>query len=165
MKTPHHCPDCGLRAPPPPDGAPFVCSACLAATPARPPEGWPVEDRWVGPGRGRGVFASRDLAPTTLVERCWVMPIPPAEAETSLKMPVVNRYLFPWPGDRRAVISGAGLLYNFDRTEVTGRSPNLLCVVREGLSAIEFWTTRAVGRGEELTWDYQRAQVLRGPPK
>ena len=58
---------------------------------------------------------------------------------------------------RRCILSGEGLLYNFDRFDSTGREPNTQCVIRPGISAIEFRTLRPVVSGEELTWDYSRA--------
>lgn len=157
---PYVCPDCGLRSAAPPESSPFVCPSCLQAAAPRPPEGWPIEDRWVGPGRGRGVFALRALKSGEVVERCWVMPLTPEESQASGQMEVLRRYLFPWKGGVRAMVSGAGLLYNFDRADVTGRSPNVLCVLRHGISAIEFRTLRDVNRGEELSWDYQKATAL-----
>lgn len=86
------------------------------------------------------------------------MPLSPEESLTSLQMPILNRYLFPWVDKRRVIISGAGLLYNFDRGDVTGREANLECVLRCGISAVEFRALRDIREGEELTWDYQRAR-------
>jgi hypothetical protein len=105
------------------------------------------------------VYARDDLDKGQLVERCWVMPLTPEESLQSLSMPVVNRYLFPWVNGRRCIVSGEGLLYNFDRFDLTSREPNILCILREGLSAIEFRTMRQVRAGEELTWDYNRAVI------
>lgn len=160
------CPDCGLKSPDPGNEAqakaPFVCSECLKKAPLRPADGWPITGRWISKERCRGVFARSDIAKGALVERCWVMPLPPDESIQTVSMPVTNRYLFPWVDDQRCIVSGDGLLYNFDRMDVTGREPNVLCVLRQGLSAIEFRTLRLVRAGEELTWDYARAVVRTG---
>lgn len=157
------CPDCGLTLVTPKTDmesrAPVVCPECLAAATPEPDDGWPIVARWIGPGKGRGVFAKRALVAGETVERCWVMPLSAEESQQSLSMPVLNRYLFPWVGDLRVIISGEGLLYNFDRLEVTRRGANLECVLRQGISAIEFRALREVSPGEELTWDYQHARL------
>ena len=159
------CPDCGLRHPDPVNEAqakaPFVCTDCLARAALKPLEGWPTEPKWVSKERGRGVVARKDLAPGALIERCWVMPLPPEESLKSVQMPVLNRYLFPWVNNQRCLVSGDGLLYNFDRLDTTGREPNVQCVLRQGLSAIEFRALQPIKAGEELTWDYSRAVVRR----
>ena len=155
------CPDCGLKIPGPENSwqvkAAFVCPECLKKASPVPPGGWPVVPRWVSAERGRGVFAREDIDRGVTVERCWVMPLPPEESLASLQMPTLNRYLFPWVTGHRCIISGEGLLYNLDRFEVTHREPNIQCVLRQGISAIEFRTLRPVAAGEELTWDYSRA--------
>ena len=153
------CPDCGLQTKDSsePSKAAFVCPECLQKAGSEPIGGWPIIARWVSAGRGRGVFARDDLPRGAIVERCWVMPLPPDESIKSVAMPTVNRYLFPWVNGMRCLPSGQGLLYNFDRFDVTTREPNVQCVLRQGLSAIEFRTLRDVRAGEELTWDYSRA--------
>lgn len=113
--------------------------------------------QWINAARGRGVRAIRNLEPMELVERCWVTPLSPAESEASAGMPVLNRYTFPWDRGLRVLITGNGLLYNFDRMELTNRNPNLECALRRGLWAIEFRALRAIHVGEELTWDYRKA--------
>ena len=155
------CPDCGLIYKDPKNvseqNAPFVCKSCLKKTPPRPPEGWPTEPRWVSDNRGRGVFAIRDILKGETVERCWVMPIPPDESKATLTIPTINRYLFPWVNGMRAIISGDGLLYNMDSLESTKRAPNTECVLRRGISAIEFRALRDIRANEELTWNYKKA--------
>lgn len=155
------CPDCGLKLPVPANdwqkkGA-FVCTDCLKEAAPVPPDGWPIVSRWVSRERGRGVFARRDLDRGVTVERCWVMPLSEEESLQSLSMPILNRYLFPWTHGKRCIVSGEGLLYNFDRFDTTSREPNTLCVIRQGISAIEFRTLRPVVAGDELTWDYAHA--------
>jgi SET domain-containing protein len=154
------CPDCGLKLSGPTtqwQEKAFVCPECLKKASPQPHGGWPLVSRWVSAERGRGVFAREDIDRGVIVERCWVMPLSQDESLTSLSMPVMNRYLFPWTSGRRCIISGEGLLYNFDRFDTTGREPNLQCVLRQGLSAIEFRSLRSIRAGEELTWDYARA--------
>lgn len=155
------CPDCGLQLTGPAtkwqEKSAFVCPECLKNAVPEPPGGWPLISRWISTVRDRGVFARDDLDRGVTVERCWVMPLSQEESLQSLKMPILNRYLFPWTDGRRCIVSGEGLLYNLDRFDTTGREPNVLCVLRQGLSAIEFRTLRPVRAGEELTWDYSRA--------
>ena len=155
------CPDCGLKTPDPQNDwqrkAAFVCPECIKTISPVPLSGWPIVSRWISRERGRGVFAREDIDRGVTVERCWVMPLTEEESLQSLSMPTVNRYLFPWSNGRRCIISGEGLLYNLDRFDMTGREPNVQCVLRFGISAIEFRTLRPVSSGEELTWDYSRA--------
>ena len=159
------CPDCGLSYRDPADlrekNAPFVCKACLKKVIPRPLEGWPIEPRWVSDIRGRGVFAARDIFKGETVERCWVMPLPPDEAKATLTIPTINRYLFPWVDGTRAMISGEGLLYNFDSLEGTKKQPNLECALRRGIAAVEFRALRDIRVNEELTWNYKKAIVRR----
>lgn len=155
------CPDCGLKTRDPANDwqakSAFVCPECLKKATPEPLGGWPVLARWVSPDRGRGVFAREDLDRGVTVERVWIMPLSPEESLQSVSMPILNRYLFPWVNGMRCIASGHGLLYNFDRFDATAREPNTQCVLRQGLSAIEFRTLRALAAGEELTWDYARA--------
>jgi len=155
------CPDCGLKTKDPANEwqtkSAFVCPECLKKAAPEPPGGWPTLARWISQDRGRGVFATQDLERNVTVERCWVMPLSEDESLKSLAMPILNRYLFPWVRGQRCIASGDSLLYNFDSFDMTKREPNVQCVLRQGLSAIEFRTLRAVRSGEELTWDYARA--------
>ena len=155
------CPDCGLSTPTSKieesRGAPTVCPDCISRSTPEPPDGWPILPRWVSTSKGRGVFARRKIARGELIERCWLMPLPEEESKQSLTMPTLNRYLFPWFNKQRAIISGAGLLYNNDSVRLTKRDPNTECGLRRGISAIEFVALRDIQEGEELTWDYHRA--------
>jgi hypothetical protein len=157
------CPDCGLSLGEPKGDlqskAPRVCPLCLDNSVPEPQEGWPIFAKWISSTRGRGVFARFGILKGDTVERCWVMPLSEEESAQSLQMPVLNRYLFPWIGSQRALVGGCGLLYNYDRMEVTKRDPNLECILRQGISAIEFRALRDIREGEELTWDYQRARL------
>jgi hypothetical protein len=80
------------------------------------------------------------------------------ESAASYEMPVLNRYLFPWEDGLRVLVGGAGLLYNYDALTVTRRNPNVECVVRRGLFAVEFRALRDIEADEELTWDYHKAR-------
>lgn len=157
------CPDCGVILTDPATGmqekAPVVCLDCLKLATPEPSNGWPILARWVSLTRGRGVFAREDIARDQLVERCWVMPLSVEESAASLKMPILNRYLFPWVNNQRVLISGQGLLYNFDTITATGRECNIDCILRVGISAIEFRSLRDIREGEELTWNYHRAKI------
>jgi SET domain-containing protein len=134
---------------------------CLKKMAPRPPDGWPIPAKWATAAKGRGVFALRDIHKGETVERCWVMPIPVAESKATLTIPTINRYLFPWTDGQRAMLSGEGLLYNFDSIDATKRPPNMECVLRRGISAVEFRSLRDIRMDEELTWDYKKAVVRR----
>lgn len=156
------CPDCGLTLSSEKDSGvktPLVCSDCLGRSQPEPLEGWPIRARWISSTRGRGVQSSMNITKGDVVERCWVMPLSPEESQASLEMPVLNRYLFPWVDGQRVLVSGSGLLYNYDNSEVTHREPNVECVLRRGISAIEFRALRDIQPGEELTWDYKKAKL------
>ena len=156
------CPDCGLSLTEPKmltGKAPLVCPECLRVASPEPPEGWPIFSHWISTIRGRGVFTRRWVMRGEVLERCWVMPLSVEESVASLTMPVLNRYLFPWVDKQRALTTGAGLLYNFDRIGVTSRDPNTECVLRRGISAIEFRALRDIRSNEEVTWDYHQAKV------
>lgn len=159
------CPDCGLSFRDPgtvqEKDSPFVCTSCLDKASPRPTEGWPIESRWISGTKGRGVFATRDVSKGETLERCWVMPLSEEESKASLSLPTLNRYLFPWEKGRRAIVSGDGLLYNYDSLSATRKQPNTECVLRRGISAIEFRALRDIRRGEELTWDYKKAMLRR----
>lgn len=118
-----------------------------------------MEARWLSTSRGRGVFATRDISHGETVERCWVMPLSAEESKETLRLPTIHRYLFPWTKGTRAIVSGEGLLYNYDSPEATRRSPNVECALRVGISAIEFRALRNIKAGEELTWNYKRAML------
>jgi len=158
------CPDCGVSYPEPKileKNSPFVCTLCLRKAIPRPSNGWPIEARWLSNAKGRGVFASREITKGETIERCWVMPLSIEESKATLTLPTINRYLFPWIDGTRAIISGEGLLYNLDSMEATRKQPNVECVLRIGLAAVEFRALRIIREGEELTWDYKNARARR----
>lgn len=107
------------------------------------------------------MFATRDITKGEIIERCWVMPLPAEESKQTLLIPTINRYLFPWIEGQRAILSGEGLLYNFDSLEATKKSPNAECALRRGISACEFRAIRNIREGEEITWNYKKAVVRR----
>ena len=154
------CPDCGLVYEEPKTisekNAPFVCKACLQKSEPRPADGWPIESRWISSSKGRGVFTSRPVMMGETVERCWVMPLDVEESKQTKMLPTINRYLFPWTNGQRCIVSGEGLLYNHASKEA-GREPNMECVLRQGISAIEFRALRDLPAGSELTWNYKKA--------
>lgn len=107
------------------------------------------------------MFLKQNVVKGEVLERCWVMPIPLEETKLTLTIPTINRYLFPWVDGQRAMISGEGLLYNYDSVAATGKAPNCECVLRRGISAIEFRALRNIRAGDELRWDYKKATVRR----
>lgn len=155
------CPDCGLVYQEPKTvqekSAPFVCKACIQKADPRPHDGWPIIARWISPTKGRGVFASRPILKGETIERCWVMTLGVEESTQTKMLPTLNRYLFPWTDGQRAMISGEGLLYNHSVKEATGKDPNAECVLRRGISAVEFRALRDIPEGEEITWNYKKA--------
>lgn len=158
MSTSFVCPDCGFDSKKP--GSEFSqCQACMESAVAEPPNGWPVVQKVASPRKGRGVFARENLPPDTIVERCPAIILSEAESVASKDMAVLNRYLFPWGEGRRAITTGMAFLYNYASMEATGTTPNTVCLIRRGMIAVEFKTTRFVPEGEELTWDYRKARL------
>jgi SET domain-containing protein len=85
------------------------------------------------------------------------MPLEVDESKQTKLLPTINRYLFPWSNNRRCMISGEGLMYNFASKGSTGREPNAECVLRQGISAVEFRALRDIPEGTEICWDYKKA--------
>jgi uncharacterized protein len=100
-------------------------------------------------GRGRGVFATVDIAEGTLIEECEVIVVP-AEQVPALLGTVLRDYVFAWGGtdDEVAVALGFGSLYNH------ARDPNAMFVRKLEARTLAFFTIRPVAAGEEVTISY-----------
>lgn len=100
-------------------------------------------------GRGRGVFATVDIAEGTLIEECPVVVVPPDEVEHLLKT-ALRDYFFVWGGvgDAAAIALGHGSLYNH------AREPNAMYVRKHEALTIAFFALRAIKAGEEITVSY-----------
>lgn len=108
-------------------------------------------------GRGRGVFASVDIAEGTLIEECAVVVIPPEEVP-HLARTALRDYYFVWggTGDAAAIALGYGSLYNH------AREPNAMYVRKHEACAIAFFAIKLITAGEEITVSYHGGYGDRG---
>jgi uncharacterized protein len=108
-------------------------------------------------GRGRGVFATEDIAEGTLLEECHVVVVP-AEQVAPLIGTILRDYVFAWGGtdDEVAVALGFGSLYNH------ARDPNAMFVRKHEARALAFFAVRPIAAGEEITVSYHGGYGDRG---
>ncbi|PWY97301.1 hypothetical protein BCV70DRAFT_208684 [Testicularia cyperi] len=106
-----------------------------------------------GNGSGRGVFATRDIAESTVIEVSPVLLFPPAEYERHGKHTQLDGYTFVWKriqgGDAiMALALGLGSLFNHSK------SPNVNYTLEHASHSIRYTTTRRITAGQELTISY-----------
>mgnify|MGYP005836663245 CR=1 FL=1 len=101
-------------------------------------------------GRGRGVFACRDLAAGELIEVCPVIVLGGQNEQTRLDRTPLYNYYFAWGKrqDLAAVALGCGSLYNHS----FHANADHICDVAGG--EIRFYAYRAIRMGEEITINY-----------
>ncbi|GJE88341.1 SET domain-containing cytidine deaminase-like protein [Phanerochaete sordida] len=95
-------------------------------------------------GKGRGVFASRQLPRNELIEVSPVLLFTPEEYEAHGKYTVLDHYTFKWRDGRMALALGLGSLFNHSRT------PNVSYTLDPDTESIRYTTTRVIEEGEEL---------------
>lgn len=100
-------------------------------------------------GKGRGVFARRQIAEGERIEQVPVLVIP-AEQWQHLKRTVLYNYCFSWGSDHQhaALALGFGSLYNHSY------QPNAAYVKRLAELIIDFVALRGIAPGEEITINY-----------
>jgi len=100
------------------------------------------------PGRGRCVFAARDIAKGTLVLADHVIFMPGDESDHADKT-IVGRYVFQWnEDDDLCVVLGLGSLINH------GLPENVSLVSNYEAMKMEFYALTDIKAGEELVYDY-----------
>ena len=98
------------------------------------------------PSRGRGLYATQDIAPFTHIHTAPCIYIPITEYDDHLKFTELNHYVFNCPGGGKMVALGHGSLFNHD-----GKSPNVDYRVDREHCCIRYSTGhRVVKCGEEL---------------
>jgi uncharacterized protein len=112
--------------------------------------------RVINRGRGgRGVFALRDIAAGTLIERVPVILIPKAQvfgsSELAKRAARISWYVFGWEGETKrpyvALALGYGSIYN--------HSPRANArYQKEAPDVMEFLAVRDINPGEEITINY-----------
>lgn len=133
----------------------------LATLQTRAPDvtSWPPPIRiGVVPGKGRGIFATRDIAHGELIETAPVIIVPPDQVER-IYGTVLEFYVFDWYQDASAfaVALGTASLYNHSYL------PNVRYDKRFDEGLIEFRAIRNVLAGEELVSNYNGDPNDRSP--
>ncbi|MCL4860229.1 MAG: SET domain-containing protein [Caldilineaceae bacterium] len=98
------------------------------------------------PGRGRGVFAQRQIHSGQLIERAPVIVVPAGQWE-GMDRTVLFDYFFAW-GEHSAIALGYGSLYNH------AYQPNARFVKHFSQQVIEFYALRAIESDEEILINY-----------
>jgi hypothetical protein len=100
------------------------------------------------PGRGRCVFAARDIPKGSLMLADPVIHVPGDESD-HMDRTVVGRYVFQWnEEDDVAVVLGIGSLINH------GLPENVSLVSNYADQTMEFYAISDIKAGEELVYDY-----------
>lgn len=97
-------------------------------------------------GMGRGVFAARAFRRGEVIEVCPVIPLPEPAPEDPGR--VLERYVFWWGENGRAIALGYGSLYNHSST------PNAKFTPRESRTDIVIRATRDIVADEQILIDY-----------
>jgi SET domain-containing protein len=105
---------------------------------------------------GRGVFAVRDIAAATVIERVPVLLIPKSQVfaaspDRPSPSPAISWYVFDWAGATKreyaALALGYGSIYNHSYT------PNAR-YLKEPPDVMSFVAIRDIAAGEEITINY-----------
>ncbi|TJY42599.1 SET domain-containing protein [Cohnella pontilimi] len=103
------------------------------------------------PGKGRGVFAARDIEKGEIIERSPVIVIP-KEQRGLIRKTVLRRYVFRWGATMRdyAIALGVGSLFNhsYNPKAVYRNNHEEMCMEFEALVDIP--------EGTEITVNYNR---------
>lgn len=135
---------------------PLLASLTTHAPEATP---WPSPIRiGVVPDKGRGIFATRNIAQGELVECAPVVIVPPEQTERICGT-VLEFYVFDWYEDASAfaVALGTASLYNHSFL------PNVRYEKRYAEGLIEFRAIRNILAGEELVSNYNGDPNDRSP--
>ncbi|KAH9851569.1 hypothetical protein C2E23DRAFT_895739 [Lenzites betulinus] len=96
------------------------------------------------PGKGRGVYACREIPSQTLVEVSPVLLFTSEEYEKHGRHTALDHYTFKWRDGRMALALGLGSLFNHSQ------SPNVSYTTDSATESIRYITTRKVLQDEEL---------------
>ncbi|KAI9061359.1 hypothetical protein FKP32DRAFT_1576160 [Trametes sanguinea] len=95
-------------------------------------------------GKGRGVYACREIAAQTVIEVSPVLLFSAAEYEAHGRHTVLDHYTFKWPDGRMALALGLGSLFNHSQR------PNVSYSIDTTTESIRYTTTRPIVIDEEL---------------
>lgn len=108
------------------------------------------------PGKGRGVFARREISEGEVIERVPVLVLPSELVEDHSVRAGLWEYSFEWGAETVALALGYGSLYNHSYR------PNARCDV-EGDRTKVFSALRTIASGEEITINYNGEPDDRSP--
>lgn len=110
------------------------------------------------PGKGRGVFATRDIQQGELIERSPVIFIP-KEQRTLIRKTVLRRYVFRWGVRMRdyAIALGVGSLFNHSY------NPNAVYTNNLADMCVDFTALQHIPAGEEIMVNYNRDPNNKSP--
>ncbi|KAI0771165.1 hypothetical protein BD413DRAFT_551498 [Trametes elegans] len=95
-------------------------------------------------GKGRGIYASREIPAQTLIEVSPVLLFSANEYEAHGRHTVLDHYTFIWRDGRMALALGLGSLFNHSQR------PNVSYTIDVATESIRYVTTRRVMPDEEL---------------
>jgi SET domain-containing protein len=97
-------------------------------------------------GKGRGVFARRNIDKGKVIERVPVVLVPVEHLIGGMHSPVLARFFYLWNKKEVAISLGYGSLYNHSYT------PN--AHYEHGARSITYAALRDIAEGEEITINY-----------
>lgn len=109
-------------------------------------------------GKGRGVFAARDIARDELIERAPVLVLSPSDAD-AVDGTMLQPYLYEWgsDGESRGLPLGYGALYNHSL------QPNAWAEMDYDRAEMTITARRAIREGEEILLNYNGEPEDRAP--
>ena len=108
------------------------------------------------PGKGRGVFARREIARGEEIERVPVIVIPERDIYTDEGNSLLSTYVFAWGQKTVALALGYGSLYNHSYRPNARYRDN-------GQQTKVFTALRRISAGEEITINYNGEPGNRAP--
>jgi SET domain-containing protein len=97
-------------------------------------------------GKGRGVFARKDIKKGQVIERVPILLVPIENLIGGLHNPALARFFYLWNKKQVAISLGYGSLYN--------HSYNPNAFYEHGTMSIIYSALRDVPKGEEITINY-----------
>lgn len=100
-------------------------------------------------GKGRGVFAVRNIPGKSCIEVCPILVLSPKDRKWIEKTKLYN-YDFEWGRDKKkaAIALGCGSLYNHSD------DPNAEWIGDAKTGTMTFYSLRAIKKDEEITFNY-----------
>jgi SET domain-containing protein len=97
-------------------------------------------------GKGRGIFARKDIDKGKVIERVPIVLVPVKHLIGGMHSPALARFFYLWNKKEVAISLGYGSLYNHSYT------PN--AHFEHGARSITYTALRDIAKGEEITINY-----------